>query len=567
MNWRNILFLLRVERKSGRLIRGVKTTKYQEPPILAYWPYWVAAIIGVIGGFIVNLIVSAVYSGNGAIQNLPPLATVAVNFFVIIPTLILILSVVFTMLQQIQLSGVQAATQPMYWLPITWQEHTLASILANLFGFPLATVIGFTSGLIIFAVFNALLSQAILTSLVMLAAAFMGSSTTEIIRVLQVRLIGAVYKSSGRAAIWVRLIGSLLFFLIFYTIYFSITQGFNNFIQGLTTFQNTAWFVPYIWPGLTLYYLLNIVFLEGILFAGLTAMFMAALYFVAVVLNMRFGLYEPPAITIQKSGSVYAPKTGFLGKLGFSSVEVALIIKDIRAFTRRRELISIFIIPIVFVIIPVMNSLNFSNSGSTISEVNLFFVGMTFLFPTGVMAMTMGNMLIGEEGLAVWRIYASPITPKNLVKSKLFLLIIFSFVVLILTSIVGVAAYQPSLKLTVTAILEGIFLIFAVGSIALSIGFKGADFSATRRARMIRQKWSLISLIVCSLAGLAVLAPLIPTVIFTLGMSFLGQSVPVDPLILASAVTISGIIALAISGIFYKINLNSAAELLRKAEG
>jgi hypothetical protein len=296
-------------------------------------------------------------------------------------------------------------------------------------------------------------------------------------------------------------------------------------------------------------------------------MFMAALYFVAVVLNMRFGLYEPPAITIQKSGSVYAPKTGFLGKLGFSSVEVALIIKDIRAFTRRRELISIFIIPIVFVIIPVMNSLNFSNSGSTISEVNLFFVGMTFLFPTGVMAMTMGNMLIGEEGLAVWRIYASPITPKNLVKSKLFLLIIFSFVVLILTSIVGVAAYQPSLKLTVTAILEGIFLIFAVGSIALSIGFKGADFSATRRARMIRQKWSLISLIVCSLAGLAVLAPLIPTVIFTLGMSFLGQSVPVDPLILASAVTISGIIALAISGIFYKINLNSAAELLRKAEG
>jgi hypothetical protein len=294
MNWKNILLLLRVERKSDRLIRGVKTTKYQENPILAYWPYWVAAIIGVIGGFIGNLIVSAVYSGNGAVQGLPPLATVAVSFFVILPTLILILSVVFTMLQQIQLSGVQAATQPMYWLPITWQEHTLASILANLFGFPLATVIGFTSGLIVFAVFNALIWQAILTSLVMFAAAFMGSSTTEIIRVLQVRLIGAVYKSSGRAAIWVRLIGSLLFFLIFYTIYFSITQGFNNFIQGLTTFQNTAWFVPYIWPGLTLYYLLSSAFLEGILFAALSVMFMAALYSVAVILNMRFGLYEPP---------------------------------------------------------------------------------------------------------------------------------------------------------------------------------------------------------------------------------------------------------------------------------
>jgi hypothetical protein len=214
-----------------------------------------------------------------------------------------------------------------------------------------------------------------------------------------------------------------------------------------------------------------------------------------------------------------------------------------------------------------MNSLNFSNSGSAVSEVNFFFVGMTFLFPAVVMAMTMGNMLIGEEGLAVWRIYASPISPKNLVKSKLFFLIIFSIIILILTSIVGIVVYQPSLKLTVTALLEGLFLIFAVGSIALSIGFKGADFSATRRARMIRQKWSLISLIVCAIAGLAVLAPLIPTVIFTLGMSFLGQSSPVDPLILAIEVTISGIIALAITGIFYKINLNSAAELLRKAEG
>ena len=30
MNWKNVLYLLRVERKSGRLIRGIKTTRYRE---------------------------------------------------------------------------------------------------------------------------------------------------------------------------------------------------------------------------------------------------------------------------------------------------------------------------------------------------------------------------------------------------------------------------------------------------------------------------------------------------------------------------------------------------------
>ena len=73
MNWKNVLFLLRVERKSGRLIRGIKATKYRENSILAYWPYWVALIIGVVGRLIANFAVSSIYSNPASIPNLPPL--------------------------------------------------------------------------------------------------------------------------------------------------------------------------------------------------------------------------------------------------------------------------------------------------------------------------------------------------------------------------------------------------------------------------------------------------------------------------------------------------------------
>jgi hypothetical protein len=566
MNWKNVLFLLRVERKSGRLIRGVKTTRYRENSILAYWPYWIAAIIGIIGGLIANFIVSSIYSSvNGISSGLPALTVAALSVFVSLPTLILILSVVLTMLQQIQLAGLKTTSVVNYWLPITWQEHTLASILANLFGLPIATVIAFSSGLIVFSAFNSLIIPAIFTSLTLFGAAFMASSTTEIVRIVQVRLTGAIYKSSGKAAVWVRLFGTLLFFLVFYIIYMGLTQGAAAFIQGLGQAQNTVWFIPFVWFGVSLFYLLNGVILQGSIFVALSVLFVAGLYYLAVVLNRRFGLYEPPAITVQKSGTVYAPKTGFLGKLGFSSVEAALINKDVRAFTRRRELISIFIVPIVFVIIPLMNSMGVTYNGSAPPEVSLIFVGMIFLFPGSIMAMSVGNMLIGEEGQAVWRIYASPISPKNLVISKLFFLMVLSLIVLLITGTVGTLFYHPSIRVITVGFIEGLFLILALGPIALTIGFKGADFTASRRAKMIRQEWALISLVVCALAGLAVLAPLIPYVLSMFLSSFIA-TVPLGVLDLTISVIISGVIASVLATIFYRININSAKDLLRKAE-
>jgi hypothetical protein len=553
---------MQVERKSGRLIRGKKATRYRENTFLAYWPYWTAAIIGVLGGLVANYIVSSVYS-SGAISNLPPLSNETLSVFVILPTIVLVTSLVFTLFQQIQLSGIKAATQVMYWLPVTWQEHTLASIFANLLGLPIGIVIGFTSGIIVFSVFNGLILQALLTTLALFAAAFMASSITEILRVLQVRFVGAVYKSSGRAAIWVRFVGSLLFFIIFYILYFYVTSGVTSFLQNLTHVQSGLWYLPFVWLALIISYIVKGLYWQGTLFIGLSALFIAGLYFFAVSLNERFGLYEPPAITIQKSG-IYAPKTGLLGKLGFSNVEAAIIRKDLKSLTRRRELTGIFIAPIIMIIIPIMQSLGIT-SGSSAGSANPIFIGIIFLLPAGFMAMLLGEILIGEEGQAVWRIYASPISPKNLVRSKYFFVILFSTIILLISGTIGTLFYHPSAQNTIAAFLETFILVLALGSISLAIGFKGADFSQTRRARMIRQEWSLIGLIACALAGVAVVAPLVPYFIALFAPSLI-PGFAASSFILAISITISGAISLVISTVFYRINIGLAQDLLRKAE-
>jgi hypothetical protein len=555
MNWKNVLYLLRVERKSGRLIRGIKATRYRENTFIAYWPYWVAAILGVLGGLGASVIAHAVYS-SGVPTGLKPLSVEALSFFSVLPTLVLGIGIVFSFFQQIQLAG-KASSQVMYWLPITWQENTLASILANLLGLPAAVVVGLSFGLIVFAVFNGLILQALLTVVILFAAVFFASSITEILRVLQVRFTGAVYKSSGRAAIWLRLIGSLLVIVIFYIIYFYVISGTSTFISSLTAAQNGAWYVPFVWPALIISYVVKGLLLQSLLFVTLSAALIAGLYYFAVELNKRFGLYEPPAITLQKSG-VYAPKTGILGKLGFSSVEAALIRKDLRAFTRRRELIGVYFMPIIIVIISIFYSFGITNGGSSNT---LLWSGVIFLVPASGIAMLLGQVLIGEEGQAVWRIYASPISAKSLVKSKFYLIIIFSVIVLLATGFIGILVFHPSLRKVIIAMIEAFLMSAAVASVSLQIGFKGPDFSGTRRARMIRQEWSLVGSAVGAITGAAVFAPVFAQYALTVTT---GTSA--STLNYAIGVAISAAISIAISAIFYKINIGSAEELLRKSE-
>jgi hypothetical protein len=564
MNWKNVLSLMQVDRKSGRLLRGKKLTKYRENKFLAYWAYWLAVALGLAIGILVGLGYNSI---SAADPSLPILFQQTVlSFFLSLPTLVLIYSLVFTMLQQIQRSGVKFSSQVPYWLPITWQEHTLASILASLFGFPLASVVFIASAITVFSIFTGQVLAAVLTSLAVCAAAFMASAITEIFRILQVRFIGAVYKSTGRAAVWVRFAGSLIFFIVFYVGYFYVTSGTGaiTFIQTIASAQSAVWFIPFVWLGMTLYFVTAGLLLEGLAFMVLSLLFIAGLFFLAISLNRRFGLYEPPAITVSRG--VYLPRTGFLGKLGFSTVEAALLRKDFRAFTRRRELMTTFIVPIVIILVPLMQSLG-QTSGAVPPQLSVYLTAVTFLMPASVMAMSLGNFIIGEEGQAVWRIYSSPVSAKNLVKSKYFFIIFFSLIVMAITGIFGFLIYHPSLRATIVASFETVFLVFALGAISLSNGIRGADFTEIPRPRMIRVSWSFINLAACFLAGVAMLAPFLPYVLSTTLSAFIPVSIGwgalLDPF---QALVVSAIIAIVLTVIFYRMALKNAKELLAKAE-
>lgn len=558
MNWKNVAHLIRVDMKSGRLIRGRKLTRYRESRVVTYLLYGGALTLGVIVGALVGVFYNTISPADSELQQvfqqgLP-------NILLALPTLILIYSLVFTMMQQIQRAGVKFTVQAPYWLPITWEEHTLASILANVLGFILISIIFIGSAIIVVSIFLGQIPLAILTFLALLMSAFMASAITEIFRVLQVRFIGAVYKSTGRAAVWVRFVGTLLFFLVFYIIYFAVTSGPGAliFVQTVASAQSTVWFIPFVWLGMAISSFINRFIVQAIAFMALSILFILSLFFSAVLLNRRFGLYEPPAITVSKG--IYAPRTGFLGRLGFSTVEAALIRKDLKAFTRRRELMFIFIAPIVFILIPLMQTIGTTGTEAPV-QVSMFLFIIMSVTPGAIMSMSMGNLMIGEEGGAIWRIYSAPISANSLVKSKYFFMVVLSILVALITGIVGLAVFHPSSRAAVVALIESTLLVFALGAVSLSNGVKGADFTELPRPRMMRTGWAIINLIACLLAAIAIFVPFFPYVVTLIPFVTLKPTID-----LYQAVIISAIVAVILTSVFYRIAIRNAKELLTKAE-
>ncbi len=558
MNWKTVRHLITVDVKSTRLLRGQRLIKYNvaRNRFFNYLTYAAAIAIGLVVGVLVGLFYNSQLLTVG-FQSL--FNAVFENFQVSLPTLILVVTLVFTMMQQFQRSGTSFSRQAPYWLPVTWQEHTLASILADVLGIPLLSIACIAPAIIAVAAFTGQLPLAVGASLAMCASAFMAGATTEAFRVLQVRFTGAVYKSTGKAAIWVRFASTLIFFIVFYIVYSYVIYGTGiaSFIQTVASVQSAVWFVPFVWVGITLASFASSLIIQGLAFLVLSLLFIAGLFYLSVALNARFGLYEPPAITVSRG--VYTPRKGFLGKLGFSSVESAMIRKDLKAFTRRRELITTFILPIVVTIIPIVSSFNTGQSSSAAFPPQFGFA-FTSLFPAGIMAMMLGNFMTGEEGQSIWRVYFSPISARNYVKSKYFFMLFFALIVLPITAAVGYVIYHPTIRTLLTLLFESVFVAFAAGALSLANGIKGADFNEFPRPRMIRGEWSLINLVTCGAVVLGILAPLFPYLISALigaQIVFLG---------LYQAVIVSGVIAAVLTVIFYQVAVRNAKDLLTKAQ-
>jgi hypothetical protein len=565
VNWKNVLLLVSVDIKSSRLISGTKFRRFRENKSVTYALYTGACMLGLL----VGLLVGNFYKGISDPALKETFLRGATDLLTTLPTLALLYGLVFSQMSQMQRIGAKVSVQPLYWFPITWEEHTLASILANLLGAPVVITIFICSSLSLASFSLGLAPLAAFAVLALLASLLLASVTTEILKVLQVRMSGAFTRVAGRRAILVRFLGTIIFFFLFYLAYFSLyyNAAFPALIESMASGQRILWFVPYVWLGMALSTFVSGLGLETAIFFLASLAFIYFLFLAAVRLNVRFGLYEEPSIHISREA--YIPKAGLLGRLGFSSAEAAIMKKDFRAFTRRRDLMSFFIMPIVFTIIPLLSSMRSSAAAALPPSFNLFIFGYLTLLLGTFMTFALGSAVVGSEGGGVWYIYSSPISAKSLVKAKYFFTTLFSFAVTLVCFVVGVFLTSPSTRMAAIGLTEAILLVFSLGMVSLTFGIRGADFRELPRPRMIRPLWGFVNVIVCLLLALAIVSPIIPyglEIFFRSIQAPAAISISLPEAYLYVALPISCVIASVVTYVFHRIAVKNAEEFLLKAE-
>jgi hypothetical protein len=448
----------------------------------------------------------------------------------LVPSIVLIAGILF----ELNVSSKFSASDTVNWLPVTQAEYVAASALSVAYDYSptVAIILGLTAvPSIDFGLGWAWAGMAVM-SIVML---FAGGAIVEIIRATVNRVSSAVMGRARRGALFLRLLLTVGVILAFEFIF-----NFNFLLSIIGTFNSklsvTA-FVPLFWGSLVVEGIVSDQPLFVIVFSALTVGFVAFLVWAAVKVRSKY--WSPTPMTVRVTTAVYAPQASSLLKLGLTSSEAAIVRKDIKGATRRRELLSFFAIPLVITAIFVFE-IYVGGAGSAtgasgfVSDYPVWFIG-------GFFGLMISSISFGQESKAVMVLYSLPISPRELLRAKAFLALAVAVAATLATAIlfsfVGGATPLEALE----NVIIGVSIAVEEVCIGLAFGASHPDFQERPRPRFVDPVWLIIMLLV----GVAALfATALPIIVRDVIVAIPGVSFPVIyffPVAVGFAVAVSAL--------------------------
>src|SRR5947199_398370 len=300
-----------------------------------------------------------------------------------------------------------------------------------------------------------------------------------------------------------------------------------------------ASFVPVFWPTLAITKLLQSDFLGSAGFLGLSIALFLSLSYVALSLRAKYWAVTPGAIHFAGAGSVSGPS--WLGYLGLSSPSIAMLKREIRSATRRKEVVRLMAIPIIM---PIMISFPaiFSPAPSSTSgpaQIDPIFLVIPFLFGIGLGSLFLGMTSIGQEGRRLWNISALPVSARMLVKSKLLSTSLVSSIGLCLGAAVSALLLHASIFVVLGFLGLGVIVILAEASLGIAVGSRFPDFSDGPRPRFVTVVGSIIGAVL-GIVEMAIMS--LPLVLSFILRTFLAILVPLQ-FVLALSGAVGGLLA------------------------
>jgi hypothetical protein len=420
-----------------------------------------------------------------------------------VPSILTFSIILFGVLSEISQPMQSMSTDLINWLPISPGEYVAGSTmsLSYTYSFMLSFLVGATLGP---AVLYNMVPVWIIATAMSALSLFIGASVVELLRGLTNRISSSFYKKSGRSGIFVRLALTVVV-LVFFQLLFS-GRIVVFLVEGAMQTIRAAWFVPVVWPSLAVLSGSQGDIVASTSFGVLTVAFFLALFVLAV--RVRTVYWVPVPVSIRLTNQTYRPVGASRLLPGFGIAESAVFRKDVRSLTRRREMARLLAVPFVLAIS--LGVSLFPVSGTSVPETAGFSILIpVYVMPVAIFCAIFSMTSMGQEGNAVWNLYVAPLTPKQLLKVKLIIPVVFglafSFALLVLLGLI--------LRITLASFL--ILICFSIvvvpfeSAVGLYFAARFADFRDVIRSRFVSVWGSLFgTFISLALVGLAA-APLL----------------------------------------------------------
>jgi hypothetical protein len=370
--------------------------------------------------------------------------------------------IVAGVLFELSISSRFASSDSINWLPVTQTEYVAASAFSICFIYStfLALALGGTLPL---AILTGMQQLWVFAAGMTVLSFFMAGLFIEMLRAVVNRLSSVVYKTAGRGTVVIRLATTV-------GVIVALQLAFNpiiliNLSSDFGSFVTIASVVPVLWASLAVAEAESGNSLASALFASLAGGF--ALVVLRASVTMRTRYWSPAPVSVRITNRAYMPARSRLESFGLTQAGSAIVRKDLKGLTRRRELISLLAIPFVFVGIFFIQGLYSGGSAAPGRGAPASIV----LIGVALFSMMISSSSFGQEGTAVQNLYALPVSSSEILRAKLFTALSITLPVGLALSILaslisgaGVAAIAILALLSVALVLEQSLLGLALGS-------------------------------------------------------------------------------------------------------
>lgn len=424
-----------------------------------------------------------------------------------IPSAIMFSVILFGVLYEISQPIQSLSTDLVNWLPISPLEYVAASTMSQsyIYSFMLSLLLGVLLGpALLFGMIRVWLAAALMA----IIALFIGACVIEVLDAITNRISSSFYKKSGRSGMVFRLAITVIL-LVFVQLLFS-GQVVVYLLQRVIESVRLAWFVPVVWPSVTVLAASQGSTISFLVFASLSVLFTLGLFGVAA--NFRARFWVPIPVSIKLSSQTYHVRSQGIRLPGIGPVESAIMRKDLRSLTRRREMTRFLAIP--FVLAVAMGISFFPLGGQSMPEApGLLAIIPLYIIPVAIFVGMLSMTSIGQEGYAVWNIYAAPIRPGSLLKAKVLfagtLGLAFAAGMLTLFRLL----LKPAEAYFWIILALGVAVVFEQAAIGIYFGARFPDFREMVRSRYVGVWGSLLGMLLGLITAMLTASPTIISII------------------------------------------------------